>query len=203
MRTFEQKKFMQGRKKVELLENGKVKVTQSSIKGMNEEVFSLFDLDEESDKYFHRPLILLGLSAFFLIGVVRFFIESAINLDPKSLNAGLIFLVPALICIQQYFYKITDVVVYRFRNNGNPALTLWNNKPNSKELSEFQSMLSTEIKSLKIRPELDNSKKLEIYKESLEFLLDQGVITQGEAEAIYDRNKDRLLNNEKAKLFSI
>ena len=203
MTSIEQKKFMQGRKKVEILDQGRVRVTHSSMKGKNEEVFNLFDIDHQSDKYFRRPLKLLVMAAIFAVPSIPFLIEALKNLDLVPFYVALIFLAPALICIQQYFYKITDLVVYRFQGNGNVAITLWNRLPNEKELGEFTTALSTEIKSLRIRPDLDNLKKLEIYKNNLEFLLEEGVITQEEAVSIYERNKERLLGNKKAKLFSI
>jgi hypothetical protein len=203
MKSIEQKKFMQGRKKVEILEQGRVRVTHSSMKGKNEEVFNLFDLDYQSDKYFHRPLKFLVMAVIFSVPSIPFLVEALKNLDLVPFYVSLIFLVPALICIQQYFYKITDLVVYRFHGNGNAAITLWSRLPNERELSEFLTTLTAEIRNLRIRPDLDNAKKLEIYKNNLEFLLEEGVINQDEAISIYERNKERLLGNEKAKLFSI
>jgi len=203
MKKIEQKKFLQGRKKVEILENGKVRVTHSSLTGKNAEIFNLFDIDHQFDQYFHRPLKFLLMAAIFSAPSIPFLVETIKNRDLEPFYMSLIFLVPSLICIQQYFYNITDLVVYRFQGNGNAAITLWNGLPNERELSEFTTTLTEEIKSLRIRPDLDNAKKLEIYKNNLEFLLEEKVITQEEAISIYERSKKKLLSNKKAKLFSI
>lgn len=203
MKSIEQKKLMQGQKRVEILEQGRVRVICSSMKGKNEEFFNLFDLDYQSDKYFHRPLKFLILAIIFAVISTPFLVEAVKGLDLAPLYVGLIFLVPAIVFIQQYFYQMTDLVVYRFHNNGNVAIALWNHLPNDKELNDFLETFSKEIKDARIRPGLDNAKKLEIYKNNLEFLLDEGVITEEEAVSIYERNKERLLESEKAKLFSI
>lgn len=203
MKSIEQKKFMKGRKEVEILDQGRVRVTHSSMKGRNEEVFNLFDLNHQTDKYFHRPLKLLVMAAVFASLSAPFLIEAVKNLDVEPLYIGGFFVLPCIVCIQQYFYKVTDLVVYRFYNNGNAAITLWNSQPNKEDFEKFVETLSTEIKSIRIRPDLDNAKKLEIYKNNLEFLLEEGVITQDEAISIYERNKERLLTNKKAKLVPI
>jgi len=203
MKTIEQKKFMFGQKKIEILDKGRVRVTHSSFRSKNEEVFNLFDLDNETDRYLNRPISYLIVGGLLCIPSIPFFIDFAKNPDHVPLFMTLIFLIPAIICIQQYYYKVIDIIVYRFHNNGNAAITLWNHLPSDKDVNSFIETLSSEIKSLRLNPKLDNSQKLEIYKSNLEFLADEKVITENEAISIYKRTKKKLDGEEKVKLFSI
>jgi hypothetical protein len=204
MRTYEsieQTKFLRGKKIIEIKNNNQVRVSFKSFSGSNEETFNLFDISHDTDKYFNRPIGFL-ITGCTITLITLILLVASID-KPSNIYGTIPFFIIAIICFYQYYFKLVDIIVYRFRGNGQVAFSLWNNNPNSNDLNAFTDILSEKIKSLKIRPGLDNIKKLEIYKDSLEFLLDEEVIFQEEASAIYDRIKEKLTGEDKAKLYSI
>lgn len=203
MRSLVQSKFMQGKRLIEILEEGKVRVTHSTATEKTEEVLDLFNIAPEPDRYFYRPVKFLVVAVLFLSPTIFFLAEAIRNSDTSLLVLSALFVVPAAISVQQYFHGITDLLVYRFRTNGTAAIKLWNELPDADTFSSFQYELVKSIKSLRVHPELDGLQKLKIYKNSIEFLLDEGVISAKEATMIFDRNKERLLGKTKAKLVSI
>ena len=203
MDKLEQKKLLKGAMEFEIVEDGRLKVCRSSITRTNEEFFKLFELDHKCDKYRDRPVKFIVMALLVASPAIVFIIDMIETMDIVSLYFSLVFLVPALGFLTAYFLNKTDVVVYRYRNNSNTAFTLWNNTPNSSDLNKFTNILSKQIENSRIDPDASKEQKLEIYKDALEFLLVEDVLTDEEAETAFNRTRDNLSKTRTAKIFSI
>ena len=203
MYKLEQKKLLKGTMGFEIVEDGRIKVRRSSITRTNEEFFKLFELDHKCDKYRDRPVKFIVLALLVASPAIVFIIDMMETMDIVSFYFSLVFLVPALGFLAAYFLNKTDVVVYRHRNNSKAAFTLWNNTPNSSELNQFTNFLSRKIQDSRIDPDASKEQRLDIYKDALEFLLVEDVLTEEEAETAFNRTRDSLSRTGTAKIFSI
>lgn len=203
MDKLEQKKLLKGTMEFEIVEDGRLKVCRSSITRTNEEFFKLFELDHKCDKYRDRPVKFIVLALLVASPAFVFLIDMIQTLDIVSFYFSLVFLVPALGFLLAYFVNKTDIVVYRYRTNSNTAFTLWNDTPNRTVLNQFINLLSKKIEGSRIDPDSSKEQKLEIYKDALEFLLVEDVLTEEEAEKAFNRTRDNLSRTRTAKIFSI
>jgi len=198
-----QRKAYKGRNVVELIGNNRLRVIRESITGRNEQVLSLFDLHPESEKHMHRPVKFLAAAVLSVLLAFAFLLNLTPYAGEMALALTAAFCIGAVFFILQYLDKSTDVTLFRYRSNGEVALTFWNGLPDQAALSAFVEGLSSVIRSIRINPELSPAKKLEIYRNSLEFLVSESVMTKDEAVDIFERNRARLQGAEKAKLYSI
>ena len=203
MDSLYQKRFGRGSQTLDISDKSNIKITYSSLTNKSEEIYNLFDIDENHERYLVRPIKWLVLAAIFFAISYPFVSDYFEYKDVGFLGLMLVFVVPGIICIQQYFQKHSDLIVFRYRSNGEVAFYLWNNNPSEEKLKEFLSGLSTLIKSIKINPKATDEQKLSLYKEYLQILLSEDVITEDEAIQIYERTSKKIENKDKAAVLSI
>ncbi len=197
-----QKKILVGTKIIELSDE-KVRLAFKSLTNRNEEYINLFDLNSQYDKYRHRPYKFLIVGILLSIPGVPFFIESITAWDLVPLFVSSIFLLPGLGCIVAYVYQQSDNIIFRYRHNDSVAFNIWNNKPNKKELEQFLEEFSKKIEKTKFHPETSSEQKIEAYKNAIEFLFHEEIITEAEAKKIFIKAKNKALDIKQGEIVRI
>ncbi|NVJ49635.1 MAG: hypothetical protein HWE11_04565 [Gammaproteobacteria bacterium] len=192
MNIFKQKKFGQGKIEIEQLGGGKIRYFSSVIGNRREEIISLFDLDSKYQIYFKRHYRYLVVGIVFVLFGFPFLFSPIINNDIAPNLVSLIFIIPGFYCFWMFYIKTINYLFFRSRANGAAVITLFVNVPSQEKFREFIDCFVEEIEKIRVNPEANSSQKLEVYKNALEFLIFEEVLTEEEGLNIFERTKKKL-----------
>lgn len=164
-------------------------VTNQTLTHGETNKYPLFDLSENTIREFRREWAWLIIATFCLLPSFAF-IHDAISLRvlyPLIAATGLFLL--ALVFVFIFYRKSYDKIIFKRWQNDTGAFVIWNNKPNKELFAAFVDQLLLEIKQTKINPKLSDEERLSLYKDQLQFLVDETVISKNEAIEILERKR--------------
>lgn len=177
-------------------------VTHEGLSSGTQHSFEIFDLSETTVREFKREW------AWFIAGILCFLPSLKFVFDAIKLGAlfpiypAVTFWVISAILLIMFFDRSYDKLIFTNWKTGEGMFVIWNNKPNKVEFNRFMEELVREIKETKINPKLSPEQKLDIYADSLSFLVNEEVISSEEAEAILQR-KEKEMKQSKSNILKI
>ena len=203
MATLNQKRLGHGSQSFEIVGGKELCLATRTLGGANNQTFNLFDLDDKTEEHLHRPLKWIIIGSLILILALPLAINAISTSNGAYLVVSCIPLLAGLICIYQFFARVQHLVVFRYRNSGQVAFVLWKNNPSAEEEGNFVATLVEAISSAIINPRADNTQKLEIYRQYLGSFLADELITDEEAEVIFDRARNKLTPESSATVLKL
>lgn len=184
-----QKRFM-GSTQVHVNKNKDLTVITSSLLKRNEVPIDLAVIDPKPISYKNisiRHLVattILGLiSVLFLAGYFTANHEQAPIFLVLSLIVFIIFLFP----LKDLYISSKSLLIYTNRHNGANLFVISPNRPSKEAVTDFISKLKDRIESIRYPENISFDEKIEIYAKHLEFLLNEGVLTEKEYNDISKR----------------
>lgn len=95
--------------------------------------------------------------------------------------------VPSGICAWFAWKKYRNFIVFNHKVTGVPAFALWPSTPSAKEVDAFLSALIDSCKRMRVPSGATEVEAVEFYIQSLQLLLDNGVLTDREYQAPVER----------------
>lgn len=203
MPSLTQKKLFNGKREFTINDGKSITSKYSSISSANEETIELFKLDIKYERIVYRELKYLVITVPLLLIGLNFLYDAIHFPDPVPYAIAGMFLIPGAISIFYFFICQQDQIIIRYHQSQNAALIFWRNRPNKEEFDIFIAELITETKKQTIDPNLNYRQKLEIYAKYLEFLANENVLTEQEAQKIYDRTENRLKKESSSSVVSL
>jgi hypothetical protein len=175
-------KTQEGRIEIRVVENKEVIFSQRSL--LRNQQYSInLDVFHPKPIAFRsvpsRPLawavIFGGLGLLFLASALF----SSVSQDIFLLYTfAVIFGLVAASCLFSLYKNYRDVYIFKSRHNGENTLIIARGKPSEGEVNAFVDELERRIDSIKYDGNLSLEAKAEVYKKHLEFLFQEGVISQ-------------------------
>lgn len=200
---FKQFRFFGGTRKYQLIDGKQLKTTFSKLSGKNIEIVELYSLENKYERIVYREIKWVLAAICTALITCKFAYDAFIFSDPFPVNFALFFATFTAILVAVYFINHHDQLVFRLYQSSDPGLLIWATKPTEEEAIRFADNLVKSIDKLKVNPNLTLDKKLEIYANSLSFLCDEEVISEKEAEQIYERTRKRFEKLSKGSVVSI
>ncbi len=203
MEKYQQQRFVRGKLAVSLMEKGRLQLIINSVFERKHEVYNLFDLSEKFDREYRFPMK-WAISSTLSLVVAAGFAFGGIHLPfiGALFASGLCFSV-SVASLVKFFHQRVEHVYIRNRRTGEVAFTLWVDPNDHDSLDSFLISLTEEIHGARVHPDATNETRLEAYKDALEFLLNEQVLSGEEAKGLYDRTKSRMTEKVPAKLYAI
>lgn len=200
---FKQFRIFGGTRKFELIDGKQLKTTFSRLSGKNIELIDIYNLENKYERIIYREVKWIILATFTALITCKFAYDAVIFPDPFPINFALFFAALTATLVVIYFINYHDQIVFRLYQSANPGLLIWASKPSESEALKFADDLVSAINKLKINPNLSPDKKLEIYSNSLSFLCDEGVISEHEAQQLFERTRKKMERTNKGSVVSI
>jgi len=200
---FKQFRFLGGIRKYELIDDKQLKTTFSTLAGKNIEVIDLYQLDNKYERIVYREIKWVLAALFTALITCKFIYDAVIYTDDFPVNFALFFFALTATFMVAYFFNHHDQLVFRIYQSSDPGLLLWATKPNENEATNFADVLVKRIDRLKVNPNSSPAEKLEVYGNSLSFLCDENVISEKEAEQIFERTRKKFERSSKGNVLSI
>lgn len=196
MKTLIQKKLLNGKREFELIDDKHLRVKYSSVSKSNEETVELFNLEDKHERIVYREMKWAVIAAPLCLLGFKFGYDAIKFPDAFPIFIAAAFLFAAAMAIVRYVVVQQDQIVIRFHQTQNPAVVFWNCKPTKEEFGDFVNELTSAVSKLRVNPNLRPEEKLDIYLRHLRFLCDESVLSEHEAQEIYDRTALKMLNKE-------
>ena len=200
---FKQFRIFGGSRKYELIDGKQLRTTFSRLSGKNVELVELYNLENKYERIIYREIKWLIVAICTGLLACKFAYDAIVFPDPFPTNFALFFSVLTGALVAIYFINYHDQLVFRIYQSSEPGLLIWATKPKETEAISFADSLVSAISKLKVNPNLTPDKKLEIYANSLSFLCDEDVLSEKEAEQIFERTRKKLEKSSKASVISI
>lgn len=137
MKSLSQKRWFHGERTFEIVDGNKVKINVASISKSYEDNVNICDLESTYEKFRTREIKWLLYTIPSLLIILALVYESIDLSQPVHWGFVALFGVPAAVCVQQFFYRQDDLVIFRNKRTGGADLWFWNNKPGEDELNDF------------------------------------------------------------------
>lgn len=101
------------------------------------------------------------------------------------------FAVPSGLCAWFAWKKYRNFIVFNDKSTGEPVFALWPSTPSAKEVDEFLSALIDSCKRMRVPSGATEVETVEFYIQSLQLLLENGVLTDTEYQAAIERMRTK------------
>ena len=180
-----------------------VVVAFESLTAGSVETHLLFDLSETTERHLKRELRYLVGAAAFAFLTIPFIIDAATMKLGASYFFICVFGAGAIACAYTYLRHSFDRVYFTRHADGKTAFVMWYNKPNPEEFRKFYDYLIAEIGRARLNPRATHGQKMQAYQRALQFLCDEGVVTEAEANEFLRKKNDSVRKNQETVVVSI
>jgi len=187
-----------GRKfSVHVTENDELIFTNEKLFNKNTSKYLLDHIDPLYESYKQFSMAAAISSIVFLVLAVSLYWYGTTYLTPPNdagfLFMSVIFFIAALIAGVKAIRSRLNVVCFN-SHDGRRLFSLYGNKPSSNEVEEFCNNLKTQIERIRYNGEISNERLSEILAKHVDFLFENGVLSQTEKESALKKieNKTKL-----------
>lgn len=138
-------------------------------------------------KWLINTLLLLALT-WIIYTLSEKFAVPAINL------VTLIFFIASLYAAYQFFYRTSNLVIYRNAYTNENYLYLWNNLPNKATFEDFLNKLNSRIDGFEMEKAKSPAEKIELYSQHLAFLHSENILTNEELSRLSKKVYEKALD---------
>ena len=187
-----------GRKfSVHVTENDELIFTNEKLFNKSTSKYLLDHIDPLYESYKQFSMAAAISSIVFLVLAISLYWYGTTYLTPPNdagfLFMSVIFFIAALIAGVKAIRSRLNVVCFN-SHDGRRLFSLYGNKPSSKEVEEFCNNLKTQVERIRYNGEISNERLSEILGKHVNFLFENGVLSQTEKESALKKieNKTKL-----------
>lgn len=184
----EQRRGLFNRRTYEIIDK-EIVITSRTLTSGDTSKYQIFDISDNTVREFKRDWGSIFWALLVFLPSIPIMQDAMDLKDFYPLFAAAGFWMLSLVFVMRYFQKSYDKIIFKRWQDDLGLFVVWNNKPNKELFENFYEKLMEEIRKTKISPKLSLEQKLEIYRNHLLFLIDEDVISQVEANDIYERKK--------------
>lgn len=198
-----QRRFFDGSRECWLVDQERVRI-RTRHWGSSEEVeFPLSVVRDSYDRLQQRPLLWL-LLAIFLAGAGAYGLYSGVLIkDPDLITAACCFLAASIGCGVYYNIRSADLLLFRHHDTGKLLFSLWSNQPGNKVVKDFVNHLFDCASAARRTPRMSDEQRLSVYRDYLQYLHNEAVLTYEEASGIYQRARLQLVAKRRAQIQAV
>jgi hypothetical protein len=192
--SLKQRRFPFGSREVSISSDNNLIIKEKSLLRRDETQIPLEILQSSpaysktfSLKWLINTLLLLALT-WVIYTVSERFSVPAINL------VTLIFFAASLYAAYQFFYRTSNLVIYRNAYTNENYLYLWNNLPNKTTFEDFLNKLNTRIDGFEMEKAKSPAEKIELYSQHLAFLHSENILTNEELSRLSKKVYEKALD---------
>ena len=123
--------------------------------------------------------------------------------DLEMLSIAGVFLLVSIACGIYYNLRSADLLLFRHHDSGKLLFSLWANQPGRKIVKEFVNHVFDCASAARRTPRLSDEQRLSVYRDYLQYLHNEAVLTYEEASGIYQRARLQLVAKRRAQIQAV